>query len=394
VYDAIVVGARCAGASTAMLLARRGYRVLLVDRSRFPSDTMSTLYIHQQGVGLLDTWGILDGVIRSGTKKLDKVTYGVPGVRLHGNAPDIRGIGGTYAPRRRILDQLIVDAAVKAGAEFRDGVRVIGLLHDVTGRVCGVRLRGTHAAEYEEKAQLVVGADGMRSIVADLAEAAIEREDPLMSCVYYSLWENLTADFEFYERPGNWVSVIPTNDNLTAVSAYFPQSKYSKVRTDPATWFNEAVRETAPDIHERIEGTQPIERLRGTGAQRNFFRKAWGPGWALVGDAGCHKDTITARGITDAFVQADLLALAVGDNLSDPHRLDSALETFSRSRNEVLDTPYRSALALAALNLTESRLAMLRAISESEALTTLYFSVVGGVKTMEDLFTPELLANW
>lgn len=370
-----------------MLLAQRGYRVLFVDRSRFPSDTMSTLYIHQPGICLLNRWGILDDVVRSGTKKLDKVVYGVPGVRLRGPAPDIQGIGGAYAPRRWILDQIIADAAVKAGAEFRDGVKVVGLLGDGGSRVRGVRLRAADGTEYEERALLVVGADGMRSTVADQVGAAIVREDPLMSCVYYGLWDGLAAEFEFYERLGNWVAVIPTNDDLTVVSAYFPQSLFQRVRTDPTVWFDGAVRQTAPEVHERMRGARQVERFRGTGAQRNFMRQAWGPGWVLVGDAGCHKDTITARGITDAFLQADLLSSAIGDDLSEPDRLDASLESFAARRDRVLAGPYRNALALATLGLTESRTAMLRVISGSESLTETYFSVVAGLKAMDDLLS-------
>jgi 2-polyprenyl-6-methoxyphenol hydroxylase-like FAD-dependent oxidoreductase len=354
---------------------------------------MSTLYIHQPGISLLDRWGILDQVARSGAKKLDKVTYGVPGIRLRGQAPGIRGIDGTYAPRRRILDQIIAAAAVQAGAEFRDGTKVIGLLNDGGNRVCGVRLRGPAGREYKERTALTIGADGMRSTVAALAGAEILRRDPLKTCVYYGFWQDLPVGFEFYERPGNWVAVIPTNDDLTVVSAYFPQSLFPRIRKDPAAWFGEAVRETAPEVYERIRCAGQVERLKGTGDQQNFLRQAHGPGWALVGDAGCHMDTITARGITDAFLQASILASAIGDDLLVPGRLDAHLREFAQERNRAIEGPYDGTLAVADLELSESRTAMLRVISQSPTLTELYFSVVAGLKTMEDLLIPELIDN-
>lgn len=374
-----------------MLLARRGYRILMVDRSKFPSDTMSTLYIHQPGIGLLDSWGILGEVVRSGAKKLDKVIYGVPGVNIQGNAPRIRGIDGTYAPRRLILDQIITAAAVRSGAEFRDGTKVVALIDDGDGRVRGVRLRGSGGREYEERASLVIGADGMRSTVAALARAEIQREDPRMTCVYYSLWRDLPGCFEFYEKPGNWVAVIPTHDSLTVVSAYFEQRVFPQVRKDPAGWLDRAVRRTSPDVHERLRAAQRVERITGTGDQRNFFRQAHGPGWVLVGDAGCHKDTITARGITDAFLQADLLSSAIGDDLPVAGRLDAALAEFARERDRVLGAEYSNALTVARLEITASRMAMLRAIGTAPSLTELYLSVVAGLKTMDDLLVPELL---
>ncbi|MET7296749.1 NAD(P)/FAD-dependent oxidoreductase [Streptomyces griseoloalbus] len=389
-YDAIVVGARCAGAATAMLLSRMGYRVLLIDRASFPSDTMSTLYIHQPGIALLRKWGLLDAVAEAGTPKLTRLTYATQDVTVHGPIPALGDVDGTYAPRRHILDQIVVDAAVAAGTEFRDRTKVVGLLRD-GDRVTGVRLRTAGGREAEERAHLVVGADGMRSTVARLADAAHDRSDPLMTCVYYGVWENLEAHFEFYERPGNWISVIPTNDARTVVSTYFPQASFSTVRKDPMTWFEAGVRHTAPGLHERMAQARQVERLRGTGEQRNFRRRPFGPGWCLVGDAGCHKDTITARGITDAFIQADLLVNSAGRFLQEATLLDSALANFAKKRDQVLAGPYRTALEVARLEIPASRTAMLKIISESPCFTESYLAVLAGIKPLSTLLTPELL---
>jgi flavin-dependent dehydrogenase len=389
-FDAVVVGARCAGASAALLLARAGYQVLLVDRSKFPSDTMSTLYIHQPGVERLARWGVLDAVVASGCPKLDEVTYCAADVCLHGPAVAIGCVDGAYAPRRALLDQILVNAAVDAGASFRDGSRLVSVIGG--DRVSGVVLRDNAGRETSERTRLVVGADGMRSTVARLAAARTVVMDPLTTCVYYSFWRDVPGHFEFYERTGGWIAVIPTSDDLTVVAAYLPQGQFSRARKNPLATYLDAIRTTAPDVFNRVMAGERVGRLRGTGDQQNFFRQASGPGWVLIGDAGTHKDSITARGITDALIQSELLARIIGSDLTERDRLDIALQRFGEERDAVLTTPYRNALVVGRLQLTENRLAVLRAISSSARLTARYFGVVAGVNSLDDLMTRELMA--
>jgi 2-polyprenyl-6-methoxyphenol hydroxylase-like FAD-dependent oxidoreductase len=389
-YDAVVVGARCAGASTALLLARRGYQVLLLDRARFPSDTMSTLYIHQPGVARLARWGVLDAVIASGAPRLDTITYTVDDVRLSSRTFPFEGVDSSYGPRRHVLDQALVDAAVAAGAEFSDGSSVVGVLTDGDA-VTGVRFRAPSGAEVTAPARLVVGADGMRSKVADLVGAPIEVEDPRLSCVYYSCWVGLDTGFGFHERTGHWIATIPTHENATIVATYFPLDRFDEVRTDPRAAHLDAMATTAGEVFEQLAGGEQLGRLVGTGDQPNFFRQAAGPGWALVGDAGHHRDTITAQGISNAFLQAELLADALGDGLRDPEFRAAGLRTWAARRDEELIESYYSTLQLARLEVTEARLRMLRAIAASPELTADYFAVVAGIMPIEDMLTPELL---
>jgi len=390
-FDAIVVGARCAGASAALQLATAGYQVLLVDRAQFPSDTMSTLYIHQPGLERLARWGVLDAVVASGCPKLERVTYQLADVRLHGQAPALGKIDAAYAPRRAILDRILVESAIEAGAIFRDGTRLVGLTGD-DGRVTGVQLRSTTGQETCEQTRLVVGADGMRSTLARLTSADTTVSDPRTTCVYYSLWLDVPAHFEFYERPGGWVAMIPTNHNLTVIATYLPQSRFAMARRDPLATYLQAIRTTAPDVFDRATAGERVGRLHGSGDQQNFFRQASGSGWVLIGDAGHHKDSITARGITDALVQAELLTEAIGTELRDTDRLDDSLLQFGARRDAALTRPYRNTLAVARLEVDERRLAMMRAISRSPDLTTRFFGFVAGMNSMEDLITPELMA--
>ncbi len=389
-YDVIVVGARCAGAATALLLARRGYEVLLADRSTFPSDTMSTLYIHQPGVARLSRWGLAQAVEASGCPRLDTISYQIGELRLESPVPAWDQAQTALAPARRVLDQLLIDAAVAAGAQFRPEANLTALTWQ-DGRVAGAEFDRPAGGTLVERARLVVGADGKRSRVARLAGAATLTSTPPLSCVYYSAWTGLSTGFGFYEQPGRWVVQIPTNDGVTLVSTYFPQGEFPLIRaSDQLEHHLEAVRATAPPLADQLASGHRVDRLIGSGDQQNFFRQACGPGWVLVGDAGHHLDSITARGITNAFIQAELLDQAIGTDLRDLRRLDAALAAFAARRDDELADEYRGTLEVARLALTESRRQMLEAISESAELTERYFAVVAGIMAMEDFLTPEL----
>ena len=392
-YDAIVVGARCAGAPTAMLLARAGHRVLMVDRATFPSDTISTHLIHQPGVAALARWGLLQRVHDSGCPPLNHAVYEVADIRLEGCARGVEGQRAGYAPRRTVLDKILVDAAVESGVEFREKCSVTDLLWDESGRVTGVV--GRHqGVQFAERAHLVIGADGMHSRVAALCQAPFTAQRPRLTCAYYAYWHDVPAHLELYEAPGSWVAAVPTNDNATLVLAYFPQQRFDEVRTtDTHQAYLEQVRSTAPALYDRLQGRMLAERLRGTGDQQNFFRQAHGPGWVLVGDAGHHKDSITARGISDAFLQAECLTRQVAGRLGgDPRVLDAALGAYAQERDTALMPGYQATLAAAQLQQHEQRLELLRAVQTDPDLKSIYFDIVAGIEPITALYVPKLLS--
>jgi len=390
-YDAVVVGARCAGAPTAMLLARAGYRVLLLDRAAFPSDKLSTLYIQQRGLQLLSAWGLLDAVRECGCPPLDRVVYEMgDDVRVVGCASPTGDVKAAYAPRRFRLDSILVDAATAAGAEFADRCTVTALVES-DGRVAGVRYTGPSGTEQTAHADLVVGADGMRSKVAELIGAPKVIDLPRLTCAYYTYWSGLTADFELYEGPSGWVSTVPTNDAVL-ISAYHPQDRFDTVRHDAARAYHDNIAENAPGLRERLSGATVVDQFYGTGDQQNFFRQAAGPGWVLVGDAGTHKDSLTARGITDAFIQAQLLADAVADRLSDPGHREQALKTFAEERDQALMESFQGTQLVAQKAARDKRRALLRVVGASPELTQRYFDTVAGLRPVADLYTPELMA--
>ncbi|MGW0807790.1 NAD(P)/FAD-dependent oxidoreductase [Nonomuraea sp. NPDC002799] len=388
-YDVIVVGARCAGSPTAMLFARAGYRVLLLEKARFPQDKLSSHYIHQPGVALLDEWGLLEKVRDTGCPPLDHASYETPGVRVEGCSLPAGGQRAAYAPRRFLLDPILADAAVAAGVELREECQVRELVFD-GDRVTGVKVR-TRAGDSVERARLVVGADGMRSLVARQVKAPTRIEDARMTCTYYSYWDGLPANFELYEKPGRWVGAVPTNGGLTLVMAYFPQAEFNHVRLDAQSAYLAAVRETAPALGARLAESRQAEQLYGTGEQRNFFREAYGPGWALVGDAVHHKDSIAARGITDAFTQARLLTEHIGAGLHDESALNRALRRYARDVQDRFMDFYRSTLTVAELRVPQERLFLLQAIAGNQAMVDRYFATLSGVCDVGDFYNDELL---
>src|SRR5919109_4655931 len=137
-YDAIIVGARCAGSPTAMLLAQKGYRALVVDKATFPSDTMSTHFIHPPGVASLERWGLLDRLAATGCPPVTTYSFDFGPLAVSGSPRPIDGVAVGYCPRRTVLDKILVDAAVDAGVELREGFTVDEILAD-NGTVTGIR---------------------------------------------------------------------------------------------------------------------------------------------------------------------------------------------------------------------------------------------------------------
>ncbi len=388
-YDVIVIGARCAGSPAAMLFAQQGYRVLLLEKAKFPQDTLSSHYLHQPGVALLAKWGLLDELRKAGARPIDRQSYEALGVRLEGFSLPVDGQRTTYAPRRFVLDPILARGAVAAGAEFQEGCAVTDLVYE-GDRVVGVTYTTPGGAEVTERARLVVGADGMRSLVARKVGAPMVVERPRMTCTYYSYWSGVPANFELYERPGRWIALAPTNDDLTLIMTYFPQSEFAQVRTAVEANYLEAVRTTAPELFERMSAGERVEQMYGTGAQENYFRKAYGPGWVLVGDAVHHKDSITARGITDAFIQAQTLADHIGDQLHDEAALDVALKRYERDLDDNHYSFFQGALNVAELK-PERHTEMIRKLVGHQELIDRYFSTVSGAYSFDDFYNNELL---
>ncbi len=382
-YDLIVVGARVAGSSAALLAARAGLKVLLVDRAAFPSDTLSTNYIHQPGCARLARWGVLDRVIASGAPAIAQTRFQAEDIVVCGGISPDYVQREAYAPRRFVLDPILLEAAREAGAEVRQNCTVLQLIEQ-DGRCRGVVLRDRDGATREERARLVVGADGMRSTVARLAGAEITVEHPTLTCAYYSFWEGMAPDYELYEGDDLWVGAVPTNDAVL-VATYFRQEEFARIRAGAMDAHLLAVQTCAPALAARMRSCRQAGKLWGTGEQRNFFRRASGPGWALIGDAGHHKDSISARGITDALIQAELLVAKIGRHIDSDQALDAALAGFGADRDSLMMPGYLATLAVATSSTKAGRLNLLRQVARTPQATHVYFDVVAGIRAGTDL---------
>jgi 2-polyprenyl-6-methoxyphenol hydroxylase-like FAD-dependent oxidoreductase len=329
-YDVVVVGARCAGAATAMLLARHGLRVLVVDRGRPGTDTLSTHALMWGGVLQLARWGVLPALDAAGTPVVRATSfhYGEETLRIPLAPRD--GAPGLYAPRRYLLDAVLADAAAAAGAELLYGARVLELLVTRKGRVRGVLLEDAAGARRRVQAGLVVGADGLRSTVAGLVGAEAYRVGRHSSGVVYGYFAGLGEDgyHWHYSRARSSVGVIPTNGGLSCVFAAVSSRRFrDEIARDARAGLRSILAECAPPLGDKIARLEPAERLRGFAGELGFVRRSVGPGWALVGDAAYFKDPITAHGITDALRDAELLARAVASGS------ESALFAYPEARD-------------------------------------------------------------
>lgn len=311
-YDAIVVGARVAGASTAMLLARAGLRVLVIDRARYGTDTLSTHAFMRGGVMQLSRWGLLDDLVRAGTPPVHRtiIRYGATEESV-----EIRPgphVPALFAPRRSLLDRVLVDAAIRAGADVRFQTGLTGLLRDAGGRVVGIEARDAHGRPLVAHAPVTIGADGVRSRVAQEVGALTYAEGVNASAMVVGYWSGVEVDGNQWLYGDRMAAgIIPTNDDQVCAWVGTSASGFDQQRREPDLGFHRILRTIAPDRWRALAGGVQHGPIRGFPGIPGFLRQPWGHGWALVGDASHFKDPLTTHGMTDALRDAELLARAV-----------------------------------------------------------------------------------
>ncbi|MEX0873736.1 MAG: NAD(P)/FAD-dependent oxidoreductase [Actinomycetota bacterium] len=331
-YDAIVVGARCAGSPTAMLLAQKGYKVLVVDRATFPSDTLSTQLIHAPGVAALRRWGLLDRLAATGCPPIDTYTLDFGPITIAGTPRPSEGSSTAYSPRRTVLDKLLVDAAAQAGAEVREAFTVDEILFQ-DGAVTGIRGHSRDGGSVTEHARVVIGADGRHSRVAEAVQPEEYNVRPRLQQTYYSYWSGLDIHgLKVHIRPDRGFGRMPTHDGLTLIVGGWPIAEQEANKKDVEGNFMKML-EMAPEFAEQVRAGKREERFSG-GSNLNFFRKRSGDGWVLVGDAAYEKDNITAQGISDAFCDAELCTNALDEAFSRARSFDDAMADYQRTRDE------------------------------------------------------------
>ena len=331
-HDVVIVGARAAGAATALLLARAGHDVVVVDRARYGSDTLSTHALMRGGVLQLERWGLLGRIIAAGTPPVHRVTFD------YGGAPVVVDVPAPlYAPRRTVLDRVLVDAAREAGADVRFGVNVTGVRVDPEGRVTGVSARDADGAAVQYDAMLTVGADGTRSLVARGVSAPVTTAAAHATALIYGHYRDVPADgyeWNFSAHAGS--GAIPTNDGRTCVFVGASSERFHReLRWDRPAAMRALLAEVSPDLGARVAAGQLDGPLRAFPGMPGWLRRPFGPGWALVGDAGYFKDPLTAHGLTDALRDAELLVHAVDEGLTGAMPMAVALAGYERVRDDL-----------------------------------------------------------
>ena len=399
-YDVIIVGARVAGSATAMLLARRGLNVLVVDRATFPSDTLSTHQVQVPGVARLARWGVLDQVLAAGTPLTRSARFDQGAAAFTGHYQAYEGVSAMCSPRRTVLDKVLVDAARAAGAEVRENFTVAGVLGD--GQVTGIRGREKGGPEVTEQAPLIIGADGKHSVVAAAGQARSYRTRPPQSIAFYTYWAEVPAHpelptedglaGEIYGRPGCAVGAWPTNDGLLMTYLAWPVARFGEFRRDVEGNFLRAL--DAVGMGERIRAGRRAGRFRGTPDLPSYFRQAYGPGWALVGDAGLLLDPITGQGIGHAFRDAELLADAVADGLGGIRPLDEALGRYHRARDRAVRPMYDFTARLAALTPPRpAELALFQAIARRQEDADQFIGALTGSVPLREFMSPRTIVR-
>ena len=342
-FDVIIVGARVAGSSLAILLARQGRHVLLVDRDRFPSDTLSTHFLQPAAVDMLRELGALADVEAAGVRRITRQRAYLGDAIFEGNmrAP------GAYAlcVRRELLDMVLIRKALRhPRIHFVGETRAEGLLWE-DGRVNGVHVRTRDGRTHTVRARAVVGADGRYSRVAEWAGAARYHEAPALRPMYYAYYRGVTplpepAGEVFYQG-GHIGFVLPMELDMDCLALEVQPEEFESFRADPAGQFEAAFR-ALPGMAKRLNGAVRQGPVFGTRGVENFLRVPYGPGWALTGDAAYCKDPSTGTGIEDAFRQAFLLAPALGAALDGDW--ETALAAYHRRRDAAVLSTYRSTL--------------------------------------------------
>jgi flavin-dependent dehydrogenase len=393
-FDVIVVGARVAGSPTALLLARRGYRVLLVDGATFPSDTISSHLIHPPGMAALDRWGLAEAVRSSGCPPVHTYRLDMGEVVIVGRPRGLSGAPVAYAPRRTVLDKLLVDAASAAGAEVRERFRVHTLLVE-DGVVRGIEGRSGDGRRIVERSRVVIGADGVGSFVARAVGAPTYRAVPALEALYLAYWEGYRHDGEFalYSRGPRGFGAIPTNDDLTVLVVTWSADEFAANRRDLLGNYLRAFG-AAPEVAERLEGARRVSRPVGM-LMANLYRQSYGPGWALVGDAGYHKDAVTAQGISDAFRDAEAVAAAIDDALGGARRWEDALGDYQATRDRLTGPMFDLTCQLASPEPPDDETVGLFAmIGESPSASDDFASVLAGTMPVTEFFDPANLDRY
>lgn len=341
-YDVIITGARVAGSLLATLLGEEGYRVLVLDRSTFPSDTLSTHFFRAPTFRALSLIGVYEEV--QATAPHLTVNYNVVDGIVFPEIVDRPEDYPFYMCVRRItLDDILVRRAKRApNVELREATKVTGLLWE-NGRVAGVVWMGRSGGG-EASARVIVGADGVHSFVAKAVGAEAEHEEPVHRAMYYGYYRRVELmdgpAAEFHYRGNGLVYCFPCDDDLTLLASSVPISRFSDFKRNPEGMLLDELRSMTA-LASRLAKAEREGVVRGTGSIRGYLRVPYGKGWVLVGDAAMVMDPWSGQGVDQASTHAVLLARHLGEYLAHKADWETAMRAYHRGRNEFSEKTYR-----------------------------------------------------
>lgn len=381
-YDVIVVGARCAGAPTAMLAARAGLSVLMLERATFPSDTISTHWMLHGAVQHLTEWGLLDRLVESGCPPIEHLSIDYDGIVIEGTPTTATGTARTFAPRRQVLDALLVEGAINAGVELRTGVSVVDVLVEPAG--AQVTIQSSGGARQSERARVVVGADGRNSTVARCVGAKPLVDRGVLASTMYGYWSGAGIEgVQAVIRPDSGINMWPTHGGLTVVAVTVPHQDDGR----PLEQRYHAQLESSGVRQSRLADAELASPVSGLLSPRNYQREAVGPGWALAGDASQQLDPISAHGITDAFADADGLSKALQAGLAPAGELPAELERFAKRRRRERMPVFEIACRQAQFGpLPADMRNLLAAVQRNPQASAELLGVFAGARRSEDFF--------
>ena len=369
-----------------MLLARKGHKVLVVDRATFPSDTVSTHLIHPAGVAALRKWGLLDAVIATGCPPIDTYSFDFGPFEISGS-PGTPDNPVSYGPRRTVLDKILVDAASESGVEVREAFTVDEILTE-NGAVTGIRGHARGGDTFTERARVVIGADGRHSALARAVHPEQYNDRAELNSSYYSYWSGMPMNgrFENYTRGDRAFAAWATNDDLTLIVGGWPYAQFEENRKDYEGHFMRMF-DLVPEFAERVRGAKREEKFVGA-AVTSYFRKPYGPGWALVGDAGYNKDFMTAQGISDAFRDSELCATAIHSWLTGARQYDDVMGEYQSTRDQHVTPMFELTCEIASLAPPppQQQQLMSAMVGNQDAMDG-FARVIGGVTSPAEFFS-------
>ncbi len=365
-HDVVVVGAGTAGCSVALLLARRGYRVLVVERNGLPPDSSSPHDLSPAAVVLLERWRLLDHLVAAGCPAADGTAVWVGDERL--DLPNPAESPLTYAPRRAVLVAVISAAATDAGARVRPGFTAKDLVWE-KGRVAGVVGTGADGHTVYERSRIVVAADGRNSLVARVVAAESYEERAATNCCYHALWRGPAGQVpEVFLRERRAVAVCPTDGGLASIVAARPVGEWAAYKRAPERTYLDQI-EMFPALARRFEGATRESRLGGTADLASSLRRPCGAGWALVGDAGHPRDSSLCLGTPDVVTEAWALAGAIDEGLSGRRPFGAALAAYHQARDAHVLEAHEALCALASYQWTLDDVAALVARAQAARMS-------------------------